>query len=79
LAEEPRRTEFPGYVVAPQANDLWNAEHLEKIKALIKGLPSVDMDRIYILGHSMGGHGTYILTQLDPNYLRRRHPPLEAA
>ena len=59
LAEEQRRKDFPCYVVAPQAAGLWNAEHLEKIKALIKGLPSVDMDRIYILGHSMGGHGTY--------------------
>jgi predicted peptidase len=58
LAEEQRRKDFPCYVMAPQAAGLWNAEHLENIKALIKGLPSVDMDRIYIMGHSMGGHGT---------------------
>ena len=66
LAEKQRRKDFPCYVVAPQAAGLWNAEHLKKIKALIKGLPSVDMDRIYVLGHSMGGHGTYIFIPLDP-------------
>ena len=74
LAEEQRREDFPCYVVAPQASDLWNAEHLEKIKALIKGLPSVDMDRIYIMGHSMGGHGTYIFVQLDPGYFAAAAP-----
>lgn len=40
----------------------------------IAELPSVDVDRIYILGHSMGGHGTYILTQLDPDYFAAAAP-----
>jgi predicted peptidase len=74
LADEQRRGEFPCYVVAPQVAELWNAEHLKKIKALIKGLPSVDMDRIYIMGHSMGGHGTYIFIQLDPGYFAAAAP-----
>ena len=74
LTEEKRRKGFPCYVVAPQANGLWNAKHLEKIKALIKGLPSVDVDRIYILGHSMGGHGTYLLIQIDPDYFAAAAP-----
>jgi predicted peptidase len=74
LAEPQRRKDFPCYVVAPQAAGLWNAEHFRKIKALIKTLPSVDMDRIYILGHSMGGHGTYIFMQLDPNYFAAAAP-----
>jgi len=74
LAEEQRRSDFPCYVVAPQSTGLWNAEHLKQIKEAIKGLPSVDMDRIYILGHSMGGHGTYILTQIDPGYFAAAAP-----
>ncbi len=74
LAEPQRRKEFPCYVVAPQAVGLWNAGHLEKIKKLIGTLPSVDMDRIYILGHSMGGHGTYIFIQLDPDYFAAAAP-----
>lgn len=74
LAEPQRRKQFPCFVVAPQADNLWNSEHLDKIKALIKSLPSVDMNRIYILGHSMGGHGTYIFIQLDPDYFAAAAP-----
>lgn len=74
LAEKERRKEFPCYVVAPQAPGLWNAEHLKKIQALIKTLPAVDMDRIYCLGHSMGGHGTYIFIQLAPDYFAAAAP-----
>lgn len=32
------------------------------------------MDRIYILGHSMGGHGTFILIQIDPGYFAAAAP-----
>jgi predicted peptidase len=74
LAEAQRRKDFPCYVVAPQAAGSWTAEHLKKVQALIKGLPSVDMDRIYIMGHSMGGHGTYIFIQLDPGYFAAAAP-----
>ena len=56
LAEEQRRSEYPCYVLAPQANRLWDAAHLKNIQNIVAALPSVDMDRIYILGHSMGGH-----------------------
>ncbi len=74
LAEKERREKFPSYVVAPQAPGLWDADHLEQIKAVIKDLPSADMDRIYVLGHSMGGHGTFIFTQLDKNYFAAAAP-----
>lgn len=74
LAEPRRRKDFPCYVVAPQSAELWNVEQLTKIKSLIDTLPAVDMDRIYIMGHSMGGHGTYIFIQLDPNYFAAAAP-----
>ncbi len=74
LAEEQNRTDYPCYVLAPQANQLWNEVHLSNIKDIIKDLSSVDMNRIYILGHSMGGHGTYILTQFDPDYFAAAAP-----
>ncbi len=74
LAEEQRRADFPCYVLAPQADHLWDGEHLKRIKAIIADLPSVDMDRIYILGHSMGGHGTFILLQIDPDYFAAAAP-----
>ncbi|MBT8046096.1 MAG: dienelactone hydrolase family protein [Pontiella sp.] len=74
LAEEQIRKDYPCYVLAPQSNQLWGEAALAKIKAIIKDLPSVDVDRIYITGHSMGGHGTYILTQLDPGYFAAAAP-----
>ncbi|MHC4699633.1 MAG: carboxylesterase family protein [Planctomycetota bacterium] len=74
LAEEQRRSDYPCYVLAPQANRLWDAAHLKSIKDVVAALPSVDMGRIYILGHSMGGHGTYILIQIDPGYFAAAAP-----
>ena len=74
LAEPKRRSQFPCYVVAPQAPGLWNADHLKKTKALIATLKSVDANRIYVLGHSMGGHGTYIFIQLAPDYFAAAAP-----
>jgi predicted peptidase len=74
LAEEKVRTDYPSYIVAPQSEGHWNKTHLDKIKAIIKELPSVNMKKIYILGHSMGGHGTYILTQIDPGYFAAAAP-----
>ena len=74
LTDKKRRTDYPSYTLAPQSEGLWNKTHLENIKSIIKALPSVDADRIYILGHSMGGHGTYILIQLDPEYFAAAAP-----
>jgi len=74
LADEKRRTQYPCYVLAPQADRLWDGTHLTHIKAIAKDLPCVDKARIYILGHSMGGHGTYILIQIDPNYFAAAAP-----
>ena len=74
LADEQRRTDYPSYVLAPQVSRLWNAEDLQKIKDLIATLPSVDMDRIYVLGHSMGGHGTHVFLQIDPHYFAAAAP-----
>ncbi len=74
LAEPQRRKSFPCYVVAPQTPELWDADDLKNVKALIRTLPSVDMNRIYVMGHSMGGHGTFIFLQLDPDYFAAAAP-----
>ena len=74
LADPKRRNQFPCYVVAPQAPGLWNEEQLKIIQKIIAELPSVDLDRIYIMGHSMGGHGTYIYIQLAPKYFAAAAP-----
>ena len=74
LADEERRKAFPCYVLAPQSTELWNESHLKKIKAIIDHLPSVDRKRIYVMGHSMGGHGINILLQVDPHYFAAAVP-----
>lgn len=74
FTEEQRRTDYPCYVLAPQTDRLWDGEHLTLIKEIIAGLPSVDRNRIYILGHSMGGHGSFILLQLDTGYFAAAAP-----
>ena len=74
LAEKKRRADFPCYVLAPQTTRLWNGADLKNIKRVIAGLSAVDMDRVYILGHSMGGHGTYILIQIDSGYFAAAAP-----
>ena len=61
-------------MLAPQTSRLWDGAHLKKIKGVVAALPSVDRDRIYILGHSMGGHGTFILIQIDPDYFAAAAP-----
>jgi predicted peptidase len=74
LADEKLRTDYPSYVLAPQAERLWDATHLRKIKEIINELPSVDMSRIYVLGHSMGGHGINVLLQIDTEYFAAAVP-----
>ena len=68
LAGERIRKDYPCYVLAPQSTGLWDETHLRMIQAVIAELPAVDKDRIYMMGHSMGGHGSNILIQLAPKY-----------
>jgi predicted peptidase len=74
LSEEQRRKDYPCYVIAPQSQGEWSPIHLQNIKDIINDLPSVDMDRIYVLGHSMGGAGTYKFIQTDTNYFAAAAP-----
>ena len=74
LADEAVRAAHPSYVLAPQVTRLWNAADLEQIKEIVAGLPAVDIDRIYVLGHSMGGHGSFVLMQIDPGYFAAAAP-----
>lgn len=68
LADEEVRRKYPCYVLAPQVTELYKESDLRKIQKILSKLPSVDTDRIYMMGHSMGGHGTKIFVQIDPDY-----------
>jgi predicted peptidase len=71
--EEP---DFPFVVLSPQCppgrpgplGDLWT-EHAELVLAMIDRVVEehrIDPDRIYLVGHSMGGYGTWYLGHRAP-------------
>ena len=74
LAGKEIRSTYSCYIVGPQSMGLWSEEQLALLKTIIKELPSVDLNRIYILGHSMGGHGSYRFIQFDPTFFAAAAP-----
>ncbi|PQO26562.1 alpha/beta hydrolase-fold protein [Blastopirellula marina] len=63
------QTENPCFLVAPQCpkDASWNAETLSQVKAILDSLAgefSLDPNRLYVIGISMGGRGVFnILTE----------------
>ncbi|MCH7918913.1 MAG: dienelactone hydrolase family protein [Planctomycetes bacterium] len=75
LADEKLRKQHPSYVIVPHSGEgRWEPSHLQKIKDIIKKLPAVDTNKIYVLGHSMGGAGTYTFIRTDPKYFAAAAP-----
>jgi pimeloyl-ACP methyl ester carboxylesterase len=68
LALPQVRLDYPAYILVPKTSKLWNLNDLANIKAIITGLPSVDMNRIYVVGHSAGGQGTLLFIENEPQY-----------
>lgn len=64
---------FPAYVISPQCpqKEWWTSNNMIKqldglVSQTVKNLP-IDINRIYITGSSMGGMGTFALSQKFPN------------
>ena len=68
LALPQVRLDYPAYIIVPKTSKLWNLNDLSMIKDIIAGLPSVDMSRIYVVGHSAGGQGTLLFIETEPQY-----------
>ena len=68
FTQEPLRSDYPAYIFAPQTNSAWGNSELKLCKEIIATFPSVDMSRIYVMGQSMGGVGTYTFLILDQSY-----------
>ena len=68
---------FPFIVIAPQCSeDTW-FDMFERLKALLINTaksPDVDPDRIYVMGASMGGYGTWQLAISLPEYVAAAVP-----
>lgn len=60
--------EMPFVVVSPQcpANEQWNAVILKKMLDDVMAKYSVDPDRVYLTGLSMGGYGTWDMAMAYP-------------
>ena len=56
-------TNFPFIIVAPQCpeNQRWDSEALDQLLTHVEAKHSVDTNRIYVTGLSMGGYGTWSL------------------
>lgn len=75
FAEDQNQEKNPSYILAPQSDDSvtemkWTDHELENIIQVINGLieeGKVDKNRVYIIGHSMGGQGTWNLLRKAPN------------
>lgn len=50
------------YVLAPQTSNGWNPERIWRLVEWAKAHRSVDTNRIYVIGMSMGGYGTIDLS-----------------
>jgi dienelactone hydrolase len=68
FAEEQTRLDYPAYILAPQVDNMFSKADLKILQDIIPTLPSVDMSRIYVMGQSMGGGGTYVFIDADPSY-----------
>lgn len=72
IADYLRRSRIHAVMIVPQCPDslTWGARTNEAIKALIDEYvekEKVDADRIYLLGGSMGGTGTWLMTSAYPH------------
>ncbi|KAB1154018.1 T9SS type A sorting domain-containing protein [Flavobacterium luteum] len=76
FAGDSIQSKYPTYVIALQADkftsgkfDMWNKKHFEGAKQIIAALaPNVDINRIYVMGQSAGGHGTNLFISYGPTY-----------
>ncbi|MDD7986585.1 prolyl oligopeptidase family serine peptidase [Lentisphaera marina] len=86
LSEEKLRRKHPCFVLSPQMNSNWTFKHrrdpskkgplavsLELIEELKKEY-SIDADRIYLIGHSLGGQGTWLSIWNRPEYFAAAIP-----
>src|SRR4051812_353263 len=70
--EDSIREKYPAYIVFPQCpathfwSDLWASEKLKSLVDTLKTNYSIDNNRVYIGGLSMGAFGTYAMVERNP-------------
>jgi predicted peptidase len=59
--------DFPFVVVAPATSRGWTVDSLDTLLNRVRTRFRVDRNRVYLTGHSMGGHATWSLAMAYPN------------
>ncbi len=84
------REEYPCFTFAPQTENNWRGEKfytvdtplkdvalpnavIQCVKALAKKYP-IDLNRVYLTGLSLGGNGTWLLAECDPDFFAAAAP-----
>lgn len=62
---------YPCFVLAPQTNDQWDNDKLISLIEKFKKNNRIDTSRIYLIGYSMGGSGSYALA--NAYYQNNKH------
>ena len=48
-------------LLEPNTEELWNADSLDTmLDYVLENFPEIDKDRVYVMGYSMGGKGTWV-------------------
>ena len=77
---EPRVQDAnPSFILAPQCPEgrWWHGLQLEQVRAILDRTMAdypIDPDRVYITGHSMGGHGTWEMLYNNPGMFAAAAP-----
>jgi len=66
------RQQYPAYVVCPKSHHSTGV--YATIIGVIESLPQVDLDRVYVMGHSYGGEGTTKVIGEFPNFFAAATP-----
>jgi len=59
---------YPCFVLVPQTNDSWDNDKLINLIEDFKKSHRIDLNRIYLIGYSMGGSGSYSLANAYYQY-----------
>lgn len=59
--------DIDAFVIAPQAQNAWNPQKIMQIYEWTKERYTVDTNRLYVIGMSMGGYGTLDFTATYPD------------
>ncbi|MBK9992264.1 MAG: prolyl oligopeptidase family serine peptidase [Verrucomicrobia bacterium] len=73
---------YPCFMVAPQAYSTWDGTTMDQIVRMVQTLSktySIDPDRIYVTGISMGGYGSWSIINRYPFFSQRQCPCREEA